>query len=141
MKDKGVEKQSSDHRIELRRLTIPDAIVAVIIVSVSLAVIAHSAMDSLSPSSGPAEAFVYHDGELDRRLPLLEDRQILLDGGKMVVEISNGRVRVSRSECPRQFCVHQGWAEKAGEAIVCVPFKYIVEIHSADGPQLDAVVY
>ena len=141
MTPKKILETMVDGKVYLHRLTIPDAIVAVLILSVSVAVIAHSAIDSSSPAAAPAEAFIYHDGQVVRQLSLFENRQIALNDGRMGIEIKNGRIRISRSDCPRQFCVHQGWAEKAGEAIICVPFKYLIEIHSAAGSKLDAVVY
>ena len=136
-----MDRKASHCRIELHRLTIADAIVAVLILSVSVVVIAHSAIDSSSSAAVPAEAYIYHDGQVVEQLSLLENRQMALNDGKMGIEIKSGKIRISHSDCPRQFCVHQGWAEKAGEAIICVPSKYLIEIHSAAGPRLDAVVY
>lgn len=136
-----MDRKATHCRIELNRLTVPDAIVAVLILSVSLSVIAHSAIDPQPLSSNPDEAFIYYDGQLIQKLSLLEDRKASLNDGKMGIEIKHGKLRISRSDCPRQFCVHQGWADKEGEAIICVPYKYLIEIHSAAGLQLDAVVY
>lgn len=45
-----------------------------------------------------------------------------------VIEISDGRVCVSDSDCPDKICVNTGWISRKGERIVCLPKKLIVEI-------------
>jgi len=51
------------------------------------------------------------------------------------------KVRVKKSECPRQLCANIGWIQHTGEAIICVPFKTLIEVKSADAPVVDAVVH
>lgn len=87
------------------------------------------------------EISVYHDGTLAETITLDNDRQISLLAGKMVLEVHNNSIRVARSDCPRQFCVQQGWASIDGESIICVPYKTLIEVQSSARPMVDAVVY
>lgn len=46
----------------------------------------------------------------------------------MLIESGTPGVRVKESNCPHQLCVRQGWAERSGTMIVCVPNKVIVYV-------------
>jgi hypothetical protein len=94
--------------------------------------------DSVSP---PTKVIVYQDGTAMQSVRLGGDREISLLDGKMVLEIHANQIRVKKSDCPRQYCVRQGWSRHAGESIVCVPFKILVEIQSDSRPVVDAVVF
>ena len=89
----------------------------------------------------PIEASIYHDGTLLKHLSLKPDRQIPLEDGKMLIEIKDGKIRVVKSDCPHQVCVHVGWIAHPGEAITCVPYKTVIEIGSAEHPAIDAVAF
>jgi hypothetical protein len=135
--DRGLAKS----RIELHRLTVADAIAIVLILSLSLALIAQEALGSWRSSSQPIEASIYHDGKFLKSLSLKPDRQIPLEDGKMLIEIKDGKIRVVKSDCPNQVCVHVGWIAHSGEAITCVPYKTVIEIGSAANPAIDAVAF
>ena len=128
-------------RIALHRLTVPDAIVIVSILSLSLALIVHAAIDTGTLSPQPTEAAIFHDGKLVKRLTLKKDQQVWLNDGKMLIEIKDGKIRVIRSECPHQVCVRVGWITHPGEAITCVPYKTVIEVGSAKDTAIDAVVF
>jgi len=136
-----VDRDVAKSRIELHRLTVPDAIAIVLILSLSLALIAQKALGSWVFLSQPVEASIYHDGKLLKLLSLKPDRQILLEDGKMLIEIKDGKIRVLRSDCPNQVCVHVGWIAHPGEAITCVPFKTVIEIGSSEKSAIDAVAF
>jgi hypothetical protein len=137
----SVDRDVAKSRIDLQRLTMPDAIVIVLILSLSLALIVHAALGSRGSSSKPIEASIYQDGKLVTRLSLKEDQQKSLYDGKMFIEIKDGKIRVARSECPHQVCVRVGWIAHSGEAITCVPYKTVIEIGSAKNTVIDAVVF
>lgn len=137
----SVDRDVAKSRIELHRLTVPDAIVIVLILSVSLALIVNAAFGSRRASSKPVEASIYQDGKLVKRLSLKEDQQESLYDGKMLIEIKDGKIRVSRSDCAHQICVRVGWIAHSGEAITCVPYKTVIEIGSAKNTVIDAVVF
>ncbi len=136
-----MDRDAAKSRIELRRLTMPDVVVIVLILSVSLALIVNAAFGSRRSSSKPIEASIYQDGKLVKRLSLKEDRQESLYDGKMLIEIKDGKIRVSRSDCAHQICVRVGWIAHSGEAITCVPYKTVIEIGSAKNTVIDAVVF
>lgn len=74
---------------------------------------------------------------------LNRDRVITLPviNGEMDIEIKAGRIRAVRSDCPQRVCVNTGWIQYAGQTIVCVPNRVLVEVKSAGSPFLDAVCY
>lgn len=45
-----------------------------------------------------------------------------------VVVIHNGTVHMESADCRNQVCVHTGEISKAGESIICLPNKVVVEI-------------
>lgn len=55
------------------------------------------------------------------------------------VELERGRVRIARSDCPTQDCVHTGWISRPGQSIVCLPNRLTVELTGGDGG-VDAVL-
>ena len=63
-------------------------------------------------------------------VPLDEDRTINVPGplGTTVVEIRDDRVRVPDSPCPNKVCVSQGWVERPGETIVCLPNRVSITV-------------
>jgi hypothetical protein len=63
-------------------------------------------------------------------VPLDEDRIINVPGplGKTTVEINGSRVRVLDSPCPNKVCVSQGWVERPGETIVCLPNRVSITV-------------
>lgn len=45
----------------------------------------------------------------------------------LTVEFYQGKVRVKESTCDNQICVRTGWISNAGQTIVCLPYKIVVE--------------
>lgn len=61
--------------------------------------------------------------------------------GDYIVELSAGQVRVEEAPCANQDCVHTGWISRAGQSIVCLPGRFVVELKSDSGEQpFDAVL-
>lgn len=76
-----------------------------------------------------------------RRLPL-EPRILELAGelGVSRVEVdSAGGVRFLASPCPLQLCLTLGRISQAGEAVVCVPNRVLLELMGEPAVELDAV--
>lgn len=60
--------------------------------------------------------------------------------GINIIEVEQGRIRVSDADCLNQVCVNIGWIDKPGVPIACVPHGLTITIQereSAYGP--DAV--
>lgn len=48
--------------------------------------------------------------------------------GRSRIVIDHGRVRFERSPCTNQYCVHQGWLSRAGQAAICLPNRISLEL-------------
>jgi hypothetical protein len=107
----------------------------------ALGIIVRHRLNLNSKSSDATEAIIYHDGRILQHVNLAKDREISLLNGKMLIEIKGKKIRVKKSECPRQVCVHVGWIRLRGENIICVPYKTLIEIESNAAPSVDAVVF
>lgn len=60
----------------------------------------------------------------ERQYSLSRNTSITVEGNNgivLVVEIDAGRVRVCKSDCPDQVCVHSGWLSENGQVAACVP--------------------
>ena len=86
-----------------------------------------------------SEVQVYLDGKLVYAYPLYEDRTITLTGAYTnEIEIKDASVRILKSDCPGEDCVHIGWISSAGRSIVCLPNR--AEIRITGQPDVDFVV-
>ncbi len=80
---------------------------------------------------GAAEkAVVRRGGEVFAELNLSRNRRIEVSGplGITTIAVENRRVRVVSDPGPRQYCVRQGWLERAGEIAICAPNEVSVQI-------------
>ena len=136
-----MNRNASKHRVDIYKITFVDVVVIVCILLLSSAIILKAKLGSIWQSGKVANASVYHDGKLHKPLKLAEDQEIILLNGKMVVEIKDKKLRVKKSECPRQVCVNIGWIRLPGETIICVPYKTVIEIKSTGAPLVDAVAF
>ena len=81
------------------------------------------------------------DGVTALELPLSVDTEQVIqgyDGGTNLLVISDGSVTVTEASCPDGLCLHMGPIRSAGQSIVCLPNRVVVEIVSADS-DLDTV--
>ena len=81
------------------------------------------------------------DGKTVHKANLLENSIIQVDGvrGELTIETKDGRVAVTRADCPNHVCVRTGWRSKGGDVIVCVPNKCVVRILAEDQKGVRAV--
>ena len=62
---------------------------------------------------------------------------VLLQAVLYVLLLLGGAVSVTQSDCPGQDCVHSGAVSRAGQSIVCLPARIVVElVGAADGYDL-----
>lgn len=54
---------------------------------------------------------------------LNQDRHITVQGpiGRSVIHIHAGKVRFEHAPCHTQYCVQQGWLNRAGQVALCLP--------------------
>jgi len=69
-------------------------------------------------------------GKVFRQISLSQDQHIKVPGplGISVITIEKHRARISSDPSPRQYCVRQGWLEKAGEIAICLPNQVSLEL-------------
>lgn len=79
------------------------------------------------------------DGVLVHSQPLTQDGVFTVEGEYTnTVTVQDGRVAVTASDCPGSDCVHSGWAQEAGRAIICLPNRMEIRLTGSSG--VDAVV-
>ena len=71
---------------------------------------------------------VISEGKVLNILPLSEDTQleIVSSNGRNIVTVENGKVAVTKANCPDQYCVKRGWCS-SGAQIVCLPNRLVLE--------------
>lgn len=91
-----------------------------------------------------AQVVVRVDGQLTAGFALSEDTEYSIQGaggGTNYLIIRQGRAWLDTASCPDKLCVRQGAIRYAGDSIICLPNKVVVEIvGSGDSKDLDAVV-
>lgn len=73
------------------------------------------------------------DGTVVMTLDLHQDTDQIItgyNGGTNRLVIAQDTVRILEASCPDHLCVHQGAIEKAGEPLVCLPNRVVVQIIS-----------
>ena len=83
-------------------------------------------------------AQIYQDGVLVREVPLDVDQTFRIRGDYTnTVTVRDGKIAVTRSDCPTNDCVHQGWHHTSG-VIVCLPNR--VEIRLTAESDVDIAI-
>ena len=117
-----------------------NVVAVLVIAAVALAVAA--AANALG-SAVDARTAVIQDADGNTfTMPLSQDDALTVasSAGTNVIEVQAGKVRVSEADCPNQDCVEQGWISKAGQQIVCLPHKLMVNITDEDAASAYDVV-
>lgn len=90
--------------------------------------------------SGTAMAEIYQDGNLLRRVSLNTDQELTVSSDyQNTVTVRDGKIAITRSDCPGGDCVHSGWTGTSGRSIVCLPNRLEIRIVSQAG-DVDFVV-
>lgn len=98
------------------------------------------------PSSGAEKtAIVKVDGQIVKEIPFTQEnvgKHFVIESkyGRNVVEMEADRVHVIEADCPDKLDVKQGYIEREGQMIVCLPNRMTIEIRE-DKDDLDAVVH
>ena len=88
------------------------------------------------------QAAVRVNGQIVARLPLDQERryEVETDGAVTnILVIEDGAVRMIEADCPDHLCVRRGAIRYAGDSIVCLPNRVVIEISGEDALDLDAV--
>jgi hypothetical protein len=64
---------------------------------------------------------------------LNQTRDLHIQGalGDSLISISQGKVRFKQSPCNNQYCVHQGWLNRAGQVAICIPNQISLQLIGA----------
>ena len=54
------------------------------------------------------------------------------DGGRNTLVIENGRAWLEDSTCPDHLCEHMGKIDTAGQSVICLPNRVVVEVRGVD---------
>lgn len=90
---------------------------------------------SLFGSSKGQWAIVTVSGERYGTYKLSENRTITIKNHNYInkFSIKNGQVQMVCANCKNQVCVHEKPIKRAGQTIVCLPNKVVIEIKGGDG--------
>lgn len=95
-------------------------------------------------NKGGKTAFIYVNGEILYEVPLDKNyNDEIKIGTEMIIEISNGRVRIQYSNCKNQNCVKIGSINTQNQIIACMPNRIYILIKSeADNliNEFDAII-
>jgi hypothetical protein len=118
-------------------LTLADKVLIGMLIAAIVAGFAYT--EHLAPKG--TEAVVQVDAKTVYKTDLVEARTFTVAGarGFMVLEVLDGKIAVTRADCPNQICVNTGWRGQAGDVIVCVPNKAVVKIHAEESREIRAV--
>ena len=98
---------------------------------IALAAVFCAAAFPLAWQGGAADtAVIRRGGAVFAELDLSRNRRIDVPGplGITTVAVDQRRVRVVSDPGPRQYCVRQGWLERAGEIAICAPNEVSVQV-------------
>ena len=111
------------------------AIVAVLVLAVGLWVLCMPR----TQTGQDAVVQIYLEGSLVQELPLFSTQEVKIQGEYLnTISIEDGRVCISRSECPGEDCVHSGYISQPGRSLVCLPNR--VEVRISGSGDVDFVV-
>ena len=73
------------------------------------------------------------DGKMYKTVALSEHSgeeifEIKTDDGINVVKIKDNKIGIIEADCPDQVCMNPEYIEKAGESLVCLPHKVMIQI-------------
>ena len=107
-----------------------DALVVLVVLSLAALLAVKPFLAARAVSDGALTVVVSADGrELDRAaLADFGARTYESNGHTLTVFSADGSLAVAESDCPGQDCVHSGAISRAGQSIVCLPARIVVEL-------------
>lgn len=121
--------------------TVWDALIVALVVALGV-MVALSFYGGHRSSDGPLTVVVSADGAELARGTLLEmngTHSYTNRGYTLTVDIADGRVDVTDSDCPGRDCQHSPAITRAGQSIVCLPAQIVIHLEgaaSADAPDV-----
>lgn len=107
-------------------------IAVLLVVGLSALLIYELSKEPVDVNSAYVVVSQYPENVEIERIPLSENGVHVINGGKNIIRIEDGRVWMIESNCPdknsKDGCVTQGDISKKKEAIICLPNKIIIEL-------------
>lgn len=113
-----------------------DIILIIIIVCIAAAAFL---MHGLIGGKGANMVTVKVNGEIEGTYKLSEDRELEINKGSNILQITNGKAKMMEADCPDQLCVHQKAVSLNKESIICLPNKVVAEVDSSEASEIDAI--
>ncbi len=113
-----------------------------VLIAVGLALTAFILLSRVGGQSDDLTVVIRQDGEVVTTLPLDEDTVYTVQGEDDAVNrvvIEDEVVYMEEASCPDRLCVKQGKIRYAGDSLICLPSRVVVEITGQDDLGLDAV--
>ena len=113
-----------------------------LLMGILLAVAVFALIYTLTRKEG-AYAAVLKNGTEIARYSLSQEAEIpIIDGDKVtnLLVIRDGKASVAEAVCPDQICVEHRAVSKAGETIVCLPQKVVINIVASEGADAPDIV-
>lgn len=85
-------------------------------------------------------AVVSFEGEIVAEIPLDRDGVYPLEGFDMEFTVKDGRICVSKSDCPDKICEKTGFISGSRQSIVCLPNRISVRIISNTKSEIDVIL-
>lgn len=104
----------------VKELTLADILLICLVILAVVFTTLHFSSDNKALS-----AYIYKNGSLLGVYPLAKAQTITIDEHNSV-EIKQGKVRMSHSDCPDERCVRQGYSDNM--PIICLPNRVMIEI-------------
>lgn len=93
---------------------------------------------------------IYSDNSLYKKIPIDNNSYnevipINNKFGRNIIRIMNGGVSVEDADCPDKICLKQGFINKSGQSIICLPHKLVIEIigntKEEKSSEIDGIAY
>ena len=117
------------------RVNIADIAIAVLVIALSITPL--FSFNKTAPAGSTLN--IYEDGRLVKQADLSVNAEYKVKN--VEIQVMDKKARITKSDCPHQICVHEGWISTPAQTLVCVPNKILVEIKSNGVQELDAVSY
>lgn len=133
-------RDKADNKASMKTMTRADFIIGAVAVLASALGFGWMRFKPIQPA---AEIIISKYNREVLRTPLSDDGEetwVFGEPGRQnTVQRIGRRVRVVQADCPDQLCVKQGWIEKAGDQLLCIPNQLLVEIRSKGAETIDTV--
>ena len=109
---------------------------------VALALLFYTAYAWRNRGAGGLVCEISVDGKVTQTLPLSEDCEFVLPQNPHIrLEVRDGAVGFTQSDCPDQICVHTGFLRRGGQTAVCLPNRVAIRVVAVGGgEEIDSVV-